>query len=455
MTETSDMSVARVTWPVLIEQLLFLLMGTADTFMLSHVSGSAVAAVGACNQVVSIVLLVFNMVSGGAAVLVAQYLGAKRISDCAKFTAASITVNLAFGLLVSAFLVVFRTLIASVMQLPASVVPLTNAYLEIVGSTIFGQALLGAVSSVLRANGFTRVTMLVSLGMNILHIVGNYLFIFGPFGVPVLGVTGVAISTAVSRVLAFVVMLVLMYRYVPYRIAWKDYISIPACHLKKILTIGVPSAGEPLAYEIGQLVMTSFMGIYGATVLATRVYTLNLMYYILIFGSAVGFGTQIVIGHLCGAGKLDAAYRVVWRSLWVALGVTAVIAVTMAASGHALLHLFTSSGSVIQMGTHLLFICVLLEPGRTFNLVIIQSLRAAGDVRFPVMMGILFPIGMGIPLSYFLGVHLHMGLVGVWWTICLDEWSRAVIMSIRWKSRIWEQKILVTPRSATVLPTEA
>lgn len=437
--------VSRVTWPILIEQLLFMLMGSADTFMLSHVSGDAVAAVGSCNQVVGLILLMFNMVSGGTAVLVAQYLGAKRTEECASFTAASMTVNLGVGVFVSLLLVLLRTPIAMTMQLPPNVVHLTNTYFEIVGSTLFIQAMLGAVSSVLRSNGFTRNTMYVSLGMNVIHIFGNYLFIFGGLGVPQLGVTGVAISTAVSRFLALIVMFVLMYRFVPYRILWKDYIHIRWDQLKRILSIGVPSAGEPLAYQIGQIVMTSFMAIYGATILATRVYTMNLMFYIFTFGGALGFGTQIVVGHLCGAGKLEQAYRIVWRSLRIALSITVVVAVLMALVGHLLFHIFTNDAAVIHMGTQLLYICVLLEPGRTFNLVIIQSLRAAGDVRFPVLMGILFPIAMGIPLSYFLGVHEHMGLSGVWWTICIDEWCRALIMSARWKSRVWQRKVLVKP----------
>lgn len=449
------LKIKRITWPILVEQVLYMMMGTVDTFMLSHVSQSAVAAVGACNQIVNLVLLFFNAVSGGTAVLLAQFLGAKRTQECAKYTAASLTVNLLLGLLVSLILAVFRHFISATMQLPPNVIRLTDSYFVIVGSTIFVQALLGTVGSIIRANGYTRVTMYVSLGMNVLHILGNYLFIFGGLGVPRLGVTGVAISTSFSRFVAFIVLLVLMYRFVPYRIVVRDYFHFRKEQLKKILAIGIPSAGEPIAYQIGQIVMTSFMGVYGASVLATRVYALNMMLYILAFGNALGFGTQIVVGHLCGAGKLKEAYAQVWRSLRVALMITIVIALAMALAAHDILHMFTHDSSIINMGTNLLFICVLLEPGRTFNLVIIRALQAAGDVRFPVSMGIVFPLCMGIPLSYFLGVHLHMELTGVWITICLDEWCRAIIMSFRWRSRVWEQKILVKPgHSSAQVETE-
>lgn len=443
--------VFQVTWPVLIQMVLFMLMGTADTFMLGHVSSQAVAAVGACNQVVNLVLLVFNMVSGGSAVLIAQLLGAKRIDECAKFTGASVTLNLAVGVFVSALMLVGRTVIGHLLQLPPAVVHLMSVYMSIVGSTIFVQAILGAVSTTLQSNGMTRVTMFVTFGMNIVHIVGNYLFIYGAFGVPKLGVEGVAISTAISRSLAVIALLVAMYRMLPYRVKWADYVRISRYHAKRILQIGIPSAGEPLAYEIGQLVMMGFMGSYGATVLATRVYAQNIMFYIATFGSAMGFGTQIVVGHLCGAGKLDEAYRLVWKTQRLAFGAAAVIAVVIAVFAHDLFRIFTPDPAVIRMGTQLMFICIILEPGRTFNVVIIQSMRAAGDVRFPTLMGMIFPIGMGLPLSYFLGVHLHMELAGVWWTICLDEWTRAIIMSFRWRSKVWQSKVLVHPNEDAAL----
>lgn len=95
------------------------------------------------------------------------------------------------------------------------------------------------------------------------------------------------------------------------------------------------------------------------------------------------------------------------------------------------------------MGTTLLFICIILEPGRTFNLIITQSLKASGDVRFSALMAIIFPFLLGIPLAYLLCLRFHMGLTGLWWTMAIDEWCRAILLAIRWKSRVWEKKILV------------
>lgn len=441
----ASQSLFRITWPIFIEQLLFILMGTADTFMLSHVSGAAVAAVGTSNQIVNVVLLILNMVSSGSAVLIAQYLGAGRSQDCGYLAALSITINLIFGVLLSVVLVLLREWISVTMQLPPEVSKLVDTYFQLVGATLFMQALLGAASSVLRASGFTQITMFVNLGMNLLHIAGNYLFIYGALGIPQMGVFGVSISTSVSRSIAALVMFALMWRYVPFRIQWGDFVRLSGKTLWSILSIGIPSAGEPIAYQVSQIVMISFMATLGADVLATRVYVMSIMSYVIIIGMSMGFGTQILVGHLVGAGKAEKAYRLVWRSLLISLVLTVTLVGILAALARPLLGVFTNDSFILTLGSQLMLISVVLETGRTFNLVIIQSMRASGDVIFPVLMGMLFPFLLGLPLCYFLGIYLHLGLIGMWLTILADEWTRGIIMTFRWKSRVWQKKALVQP----------
>jgi Na+-driven multidrug efflux pump len=105
--------------------------------------------------------------------------------------------------------------------------------------------------------------------------------------------------------------------------------------------------------------------------------------------------------------------------------------------------LFTDNKEIIKTGSTLLLLCLILEPGRTFNLVVINSLRATGDAVFTVKMGVLSMWGIAVPLSYFLGIHYGLGLAGVWIAFITDEWLRGIIMYYRWKSRAWESKVLV------------
>jgi Na+-driven multidrug efflux pump len=105
-----------------------------------------------------------------------------------------------------------------------------------------------------------------------------------------------------------------------------------------------------------------------------------------------------------------------------------------------LLSIFTDNPEILKEGTKLLYLTLLLEPGRSFNLVIISSLRAAGDVKFPIMMGIISMWGVSVPLAYLLGIVYGLGLVGIWIAFAADEWLRGLCMLWRWRKRDWQKK---------------
>ncbi|MCT2536653.1 MATE family efflux transporter [Aquibacillus koreensis] len=313
----------------------------------------------------------------------------------------------------------------------------------IVGGTLFTQAMVVTIFSVLQAQGLTKDVMYVALGMNILNIFGNYLFIFGALGVPQLGVMGVAISTAVCRALAMIVLLVMLYQRTTIKIKVEDYFKLKKEYVKKILGIGVPAAGEHLSHNLSQLTITFFITLLGANALATRVYTQNIMNFMTIFSFAVSKGMQIMIGQLIGAGKIEEANRQMYRGLKISIVVALVAGSTIAFAGEFLLGFFTQDAEIIALGAIILFLGVVLEPGRTFNLVIISSLRAAGDARFPVMIGILSMWGVSVPVAYLLGIPLGYGLIGVTIAIIIDEWLRGTLMFLRWRSKKWQQKAIV------------
>ena len=105
----------------------------------------------------------------------------------------------------------------------------------------------------------------------------------------------------------------------------------------------------------------------------------------------------------------------------------------------------------VKTGSTLLLLCLILEPGRTFNLICVNSLRATGDAAFTVKMGVLSMWGLAVPISYILGIHFGLGLAGVWTAFIVDEWFRGITMYFRWKSRVWEKKGLVQSQvSSTV-----
>lgn len=438
-----------LTWPIFIEMFLHMLMGSTDTFMLSHISDEAVAAVGVANQLVFFMILVFGFVATGTAVLVSQNLGAGLQVDARKISGLSLSLNLIFGVLVSVIVVGFNDLFLQMFNLTPEIHRLAQQYLTIVGGTLFTQALLVTASAILRANGLTKEAMFISIIMNVIHLAGNSLFIYGLFGVPEMGVQGVAISTAISRAIAVILIFRLLYRRLPMRIALEDYLNFNKSFIKKILKIGVPSAGENVVYNTSQMAITVIIGLLGAMALTTRVYTFNIMSFMMLFGIAIGQGTQILIGYKVGAREFDKAYHQLLKSLKLSIIITMAITVVIVAIREPILGVFTDNKEIIREGSKVLLLCLILEPGRTFNIVVISSLRAAGDAVFPVKMAFVSMWGISVPLAYFLGIYLGYGLSGIWIAFIIDEWFRGIIMYIRWRSRVWEKKVLVDERVQT------
>ncbi|MBU9722202.1 MULTISPECIES: MATE family efflux transporter [Bacillaceae] len=445
-----QLSLFAITWPIFIEVFLQTFLNIADVFMLSFVSDEAVASIGVVTQIMMFAFVLFNFTAMGAGVVIAQYIGARRPKDASLTIGNAVFLNLLFGIFISAVIVFLRHPILRLFNLEADLYAYAEIYLIIVGGTLFTQALILTIFSVLQAKGMTKDVMYVSLGMNILNIFGNYVFIFGAFGAPELGVTGVAIATAVSRTIAMIVLIKMLGSRIDVKVKLKEFFTFKKEYVKKIMKIGVPSAGEHLSYNLSQITITVFITLLGASALATRVYTMNILNFMVIFSMAMSKGMQIYIGQLVGAGKMEYAYKEMFRGLKWALGVTMVCAILIAITGEQLFSIFTSDMNIIALGTTLLIVGIILEPGRASNLVIISALRASGDAQFPVLMGIIVMWGVSVPLSYFLGIHLGYGLIGVWIALLLDEWIRAIIMYFRWRSKVWQKKALVKPSDEIV-----
>ncbi len=433
-----------LTWPIFIEIFLHMLMGNADTLMLSQYDDNAVASVGVSNQLINVIIVMFGFIATGTAILIAQYIGAKKEQDANKIAVVSIVGNLAFGLVLSAILVFFAPHILRAMNIPPELMDASLMYLRIVGGFAFIQALIMTIAAIIRSHGFTKDAMYVTMGMNLINVIGNYFFIFGPFGFPVLGVTGVAISTATSRTIGLIAMFILLHYRIkgslPFSYVFK---SFPKTELKKLLKIGIPSAGEHLSYNTSQIAITYFIASMGTIALTSKVYTQNIMMFILLFSIAIGQGTQILIGQYVGAEKLQAAYKRCLKSLKLAIIVSISMAIVFSFFSSSLFGIFTDNPDIITLGTTLILLTIILEPGRAFNLVVINSLRAAGDVKYPVYIGILSMWGVAVTLSYVLGIVFGLGLIGVWIAFIVDEWLRGLLMLRRWRSKKWQQMSFV------------
>lgn len=444
------LSLIVITWPIFIETLLRMVLGNVDTFMLSHYSDNAVGAVGIANQVNGMIMLIYTVSSIGTLITISQYLGANQRKKAIEAAGTALLINLVFGLLLSCGIVIFAEPLLRLIDTPAELMDYAATYLRIVGSVSFMQALLTTAAAIVRSFGKTKIGMYVTMGMNILNVLGNSLFLYGFFGIPVLGVTGVAISTAVSQSIGFLFVFFVIMKRKDIKISFKDIFPFRKDLSKQIISIGVPSAGESAAYQVSQLVITAMINNMGALAVSTKIYTMNILWFVMLFGISLGQGTQIIVGYHVGAGENDKAYNSCIRSLRLSLVIALIVSTIIAVFGESLVSILTDNNDIIHMSSKLLWYSILLEVGRVFNLVVVNALKASGDATFPAVIGIISPWFTSVLLCYLLGIQMNWGLVGVWIGLMSDEWLRGVIALFRWKTRVWETKRLVTDQKALV-----
>ncbi len=426
-----------LAWPIFIEQGLRVLIGTVDTLMVSHIGDDAVAGLSVANQVVMLFIISFAFISIGSSVVITHHLGAGDRKGADRISVTAIATNFWIGFIVSVLVTLFSAPMLRLMQVPGGPMVYAKPFLALMGGTLFVESMNVSIAATLRAHTHTRDAMFVALGQNILNIIGNCLLLFGLFGFPKLGVVGVAISSVFSRVAASVALWTILARRIHLKFRLRDFFSINMERIRRVLHIGLPAAGENISYWTAFMVITTFVARMGATQLATQTYTLNINRWVILMDISIGLGTEILVGHLIGAGLFEAAYKELLRSLRIAFCCAIGGMIVLSAVAPWLIGAFTSTPAIIVSGTVLIRMGLLLEPGRVFNVVVISSLRATGDARFPVIAGFLCMWGIWVPFAWFLGLKLGLGLVGIWISMICDEWTRGMLMYNRWTRRKW------------------
>ena len=430
-------SLLALAWPIFVEQGLHVMTGTVDTFMVSYVSDNAVAGLGVANQIVVLAIILFNLVGIGASVSVTHSLGGGDPAGARHVATTAIAANFWIGAIVSTTVFLFAQPMLRLMHLPPELMIYGLPYLTIMGGTLFLESINMSISAILRAHGHTREAMLVTLAQNILNAIGNAVFLFGLFGAPKLGVVGVALSTVFSRLVACAALWVLLKRQTGIRLALLDFFRVSREKMKPILHIGLPAAGENISWWLAFMTVTSFVALMGGERLVVQSYTMQILYVVIIFSISIALGTEIIIGHLIGAGRFEEAYTELMRNLRTSFFLAMAAIGLVATFAPLLLGIFTSNPAVIAGGTLLLRMSLLLEPGRVVNIVVINGLRATGDVKFPIFLGLLSMWGVWVPLAWLLGLKMGWGLPGVWVAMMCDEWLRGMMMYRRWKHRRW------------------
>lgn len=429
----------KLTWPIFVELLFFILMGSLDTLMLSQYSDRAVAAVGITNQMIGLFGIFLNIVATGTTVVVSQYLGARKDQEAKAAIKTGFILNTVIGVIAFSGLFILGEGILRLINTDASLMGFAMDYLRWAAFSLIFFSMGQAVAAGFRAYGKPRYVMYVTIVANILNVILNYVLIFGNFGAPALGVLGAAYATVFSRFFIFIVLAIFMVRVLDikiYRLVYSQFFA------KRILRIGVPSGTENILWNISQIILISFVNTMGLDALIARTYVITIMQTVLLFSLSLANANAIIIGYHVGEQTLEEAYERTFKTMRIAL--VSVLATTVLINVFAIpiLSLFTQNPDVVRLGQQLMLISLANEIGRTLNVLFIFSLRSANDTVFPVIMGVISMYGISVMLGYVLGIALGFGVVGVFIAMSMDELFRGAIMSIRWKRKSWHKYAL-------------
>lgn len=431
----TDRELVRLVVPLFIEQLLAVTVGVADTMMVSRCGEAAISGVSLVDMINLLIINLFAALATGGAVVVSQFLGAQRCADATHAAGQLTVLSVLLGSGVGLVCIALARGILSVVYgtIGADVLAAGVTYLRITALSYPFLALYNAGAALARSMGDSRISMRVSVIMNLVNVTGNAVCIFG-LG---MGVEGVALPSLASRVLAAVLM-VRACRKPGNLIRLQAEKSIDGAMARRILHIGIPSAFENSLFQAGRVLVVSIISTFGTVQIAANAVANNLDSMGCIPGQAVGLAMVSVVGRCIGALQPEQAVRYTRKLLGWAY-------CAMAASNGLILLFLRPLLGLYDLTADTMALAMLLvriHAGCGIALwpvafVLPNALRAANDVRFTMTVSIASMVTLRIVLSYILGVGFGLGALGVWYAMVADWVCRAGLFVWRWRSGRW------------------
>lgn len=419
-------------WPLLVEQIFLTLIGNFNVFLFSLFNDQMVAAIGISDQLLNIFAMITNIVVLGASILVIQNAEKSRLAYVKSILKESVILNVIIAILIVIAVFLFNKDLLMLMQTPRELLNETSIYIRIVSVSIIFLAMTSLMLGTLRAFGFVKIAVKVSVINTVLVILGNSLIVIFNLG----GISYIAIATLVSRLLGMLLTFFTLKSKIPELFDFKEgFRKIPL--KKEILTLGIPSAMEQISYNFSQTIITAIIASLGTIAVSSKIYTQTITSFIFSIGVAAGVAGNLVIGNYYRNRDFEKiknfgvtnANRISLIAGWVNL--------ILALLGRILVGIFTKDPQITEIVTQLLFFQILLDPMRVSNEILVNSLNVLKDVKFPVIVGIVTTYVLVIPLSYLFVSKFGMGLRAVWIIFILDEALRRLLFTLRFKSGKW------------------
>lgn len=445
----SDRELLFLSWPIFIELFLRVVIGNINVWMIGHYSEPAVAAVGAANQLLNLTVFIYGFITVGTQIIIAQLIGAKKRGEINTVINTALLGSLSIGALISLTFIFFADPLLHFMNLDHQLIAIGRSYLQIYGGSLFLSSLTAVIIAVMRSHGFTQPALLVPMTASILAVIGNYFALYSPFGIPNFGVSGLAISSVIGNTIGLLIATVLLKKYVGFSVTTFRLKNLSKDYLKKILTYGMPSSGESLSYQGAQVVVTMIVASLGSSVLIAKSYITAITQFVYLVANALGQGNQIMIGRHVGAGEFDKAYKRGMRTMVIGVAASVTICLLTFLFIEPIMGIFTNNQEVIDIARGVFLVEIVLETVRAVNIILVGSLNASGDVKFPLICSLLVLWVVSLPFPYAMAIPAHLGLIGVWIAYAIDEALRSILMIYRWHSGIWRSKSVISTAAET------
>ena len=417
--------------------LLGLGMGLVGTLLAARLGDAQGAAFALCSQVMAMLFVFFRIVGAGVSVVVSQALGGQRPDAAERTALATLGASSWIGGLCVAVAALAAEPLLGLLNTPPELLPLAVPLLRWLAPTVLLDAWHTTLASVLRSHLQSRPTMVVNVTVQMAHLLLALPLMNGAFSWPGLGLPGFALALLLARGIGLALFLQAWRQRLGLVPLARDWWAWRRAVLAPVLQVGLPGAAENICWRSAYVFSLSVVGTLGTQALATHAYTMQIIHLILVFAATLGLSGEIMVGHLVGAGQLHRAHHLVRRLLRRGLLMAAGVSTLAALSGPWLIGAFTRDPQIIATGALLLWLTIALETGRTYNIVLVNALRAAGDAQFPLVAGAASFLLVMAGGSWLLGVWLGWGLVGVWVAYAADEWLRGLVMWWRWAGLGW------------------
>lgn len=435
----------RLTLPVFLELLISSLFGMVDMMMVGNsgapsITTPSIAATGITNQVMFIGIAMAQAMSTGGTAMISRYSGAReehRIPNIVKHL-----IVLMVAIIIIPFVTINQLIperIMSFIGAEAETISIGINYFKIVIVGFIFQSLNLAIFASMRGTGDTKTPMMVNIGINLLNVIGNYILIFGKLGFPAMGVTGAGLSTSLSHVVAFIILIViLLSKKHIVRLNLSEGFKFNKPIIQNLTNIGGPAALEQVGFRVGVIMFIRIVSSLGTVAYATHQIASNIVSLSFAPGQSFGIAASTLVGRSLGEERIDRAEKFIKEINRLALISSAFFAFIFFFFGPTLVGLYTKDVAVIALSGGVMRIIALIQPFQASAFAISGGLRGAGDTVSTLIVTIIGVFAIRLSVAYVLINIVGLGIVGAWIAMLSDQIIRWVGISIRYKTGKWK-----------------